>query len=279
MTDPADIQAKARRKLQLTRELGRPREERPHPSTGGAAGFPVWRRKEILEDYHNGLPHFINVNEFAMEAKRLNSRSKAWGISFQRVCLIGNYGKNKKLTVMLDVEAGDPNIPNHLVAGTTGDGFAALVGTICSAVENYGDEQRVSLWDNLSSHYSGIVYETVLARGGPTQFNVLPRPAYQPKYGPIEYVICELVNYLKINTRGPVDLDDIEQQIIQAAAGIGPFNNTFAHCGYSENGTYPGVNLPDPPQALDWELLGLPSIDTQAPDWELLGLPDAELHG
>eukprot|EP00536_Pseudo-nitzschia_multiseries_P005773 jgi/Psemu1/13481/gm1.13481_g len=126
---------------------------------------------------------------------------------------------------MLAVETGDPNIPSHLsgsiawprqwvwvqrVAGTTGDSFAAFVGTICSAVEDHGDEWRVFLGDNLR---------------GSTRFNILPQPAYQQKYGPIEYVIYKPINHLKIEG--------------------------------CEHGTYPGVNLPDPPQASDWGLLGL----------------------
>eukprot|EP00536_Pseudo-nitzschia_multiseries_P003642 jgi/Psemu1/8222/gm1.8222_g len=358
MTSPADIRAKARRKLQLTRELGCPREERLHPSKGGVAGFLVRHQKEIL-DYHNELlapaskatiyqwireihPRKMTGNNDKTELvgkdlsllvlciivhpqalldemvmfiynkggglhsrqlishrlQDLDVTQKKLGIQaykayspanmrreylfwhhwlplgvvdiphkhfidhLSKARWIGNYGKNQKLTVMLAVETGDPNIPNHLfgsiawpqqwvwvqrVAGTTGDSSAAFGGTICSAVEDYGDEPRVFLWDNLT---------------GPAQFDILPSPAYQPKYGSFEYVMCQL------------------QQIIQAAAANGPFNNAFTHCGYSEDGAYPGVNLPDPPQALvGWELLGLPNADPQAPNWELLGLPHAKLCG
>eukprot|EP00536_Pseudo-nitzschia_multiseries_P006297 jgi/Psemu1/14892/gm1.14892_g len=205
MTDPTDIRAKTRSKLRLPRQLADNKLIIPHQ----LKELNVTQKKK---------KHLTDIDEFAMEANRVN-RGKSWGISFQRVRLIGNYGKNEKLTVMLPEEAGDSNIPNHLsgsiaqpcrwvwvqrLAGTTGDTFAAFVGMICSAVEDH---------------------------------------AYQPKYRPIEYVICELVNHLKMNTRGQVDLDCMEQQIVQAAAAaaaIGPFNNIFAHCGrYSKDGTYP----------------------------------------
>mmetsp|Transcript_19405 Transcript_19405/g.54076 ORF Transcript_19405/g.54076 Transcript_19405/m.54076 type:complete len:112 (+) Transcript_19405:322-657(+) len=111
------------------------------------------------------------------------------------------------------------------------------------------------MWDNLSSHSAPIVYSTIFDRGkgGPTRYDVVPRPPYQPKYGPAEYIICQLVNHLKINTqRELVDLVDLEQQIYRAAGAIGPFDGTFAHCGYSEDGTYPDVVIPDPPQVPQW---------------------------
>jgi len=85
------------------------------------------------------------------------------------------------------------------------------------------------------------------------RYDVVSHPPYQPKYGPTEYIICQLVNHLKINTqRELVDLVDLEQQIYRAAGAIGPFDGTFAHCGYSEDGTYPDVVIPDPPQVPQW---------------------------
>ena len=42
--------------LQLGRELGQQQQERPHPKRGGAQGYPVWRRREILEQHDAGLP-------------------------------------------------------------------------------------------------------------------------------------------------------------------------------------------------------------------------------
>ena len=228
---------------------------RPLPS--GIAGIP---RKRL-----------IDIDEFAMETKRLNRRN-AWAVSFRRVRSIGNYAKGQKLTVIIAVEAGDPTVPNNLTGsiahprqwvqmsrnpGTTGDAFASFVGSICSSFEGeqrvpQTDDWRVFMWDNLSSHAAPIVYNTIFDREGPTRYNVVPRPPYQPKYGPTEYIICQLVNYLKINTRGELDLVDLEQQIYRAAGAIGPFDGTFAHCGYSEDGTYPGVVIPDPPQVPEW---------------------------
>eukprot|EP00536_Pseudo-nitzschia_multiseries_P008202 jgi/Psemu1/19879/gm1.19879_g len=84
--------------------------------------------------------------------------------------------------------------------------------------------------------------------------------AHQPKYGPIEYVICQLLNHMKVNVTGELDLNQMEQQILVLAAAIGPFDAAFAHCGYSEDGVYPSVEIPINP-------------NTNPPDWGPLGPP------
>ena len=35
-----------------------------------------------------------------------------------------------------------------------------------------------------------------------------------------------------------MSLDEMEAAIYEAAAQVGPFDSTFAHCGYSVDGTY-----------------------------------------
>ena len=204
-----------------------------------------------------GIPRrkFMDVDEFAISHERLNKR-KGWAPSFRRVRAIGNCTKGEKLTVMMAIEPGDPNVPDHLagsiehprrwirirrVAGTTGDDFAAFVDHICSDIEGINhipgtDDDRVFLWDNLSSHYSPIVYQTVEARDGPTTFNILPRPACQPKCGPIECKICDLINNLKLNTHSEINLDKFEQNTLRACGAIGSFDATFAHCSCSLDG-------------------------------------------
>ena len=199
----------------------------------------------------------IDVDEFAVEHKRLN-RSKGWGMSCYRVRTVGNYKKETKLTVILAIEAGDPRLPDEnegsimhprrwikirRVAGTDADAFADFCDGMCGAIEGHmhipgTDDHRVILWDNLRSHMTPIVYQTIEARDGPTRFSILPRPAYQPKYGPIEYKICDLLLHMQYNTDGEMSLDEMEHAINISAAAIGPFNSTFDHCGYSIDGTY-----------------------------------------
>eukprot|EP00536_Pseudo-nitzschia_multiseries_P001412 jgi/Psemu1/3313/gm1.3313_g len=67
---------------------------------------------------------------------------------------------------------------------------------------------------------------------------------------------------MKVAVTGELDLNQKEQQILDLTAAIGPFNATFAHCGYSEDGVYPGVEIPINPNA-------------DPPGWGPLGPPGA----
>eukprot|EP00536_Pseudo-nitzschia_multiseries_P006922 jgi/Psemu1/16454/gm1.16454_g len=166
---------------------------------------------------------------------------------------------NRQLPIGVAVaELGDPELPdkNNLKH------CLALAMDHQRVTETNIDKWRVYFWDNLSSHYSPIVYEAVIGRGGPTQFDILPQLlAYQPKYGPIEYVICQLLNNnMKVNVIGELDLNQMEQQILYSAAATGPFDATFAHFGYSEDGVSPGFDISMNPNAdpHGWESLGPP---------------------
>ena len=200
---------------------------------------------------------FIDIDEFAVEHRKLN-RSKGWGLSCYRVRTVGNYTKDTKLTVILAIEAGDPRLGDgeegstarprrwikvRRVGGTDADAFASFCDEVCSMIEGpmhipITDDHRVLLWDNLRAHMTPIVYQTIEGRGGPTRFSILPRPAYQPRLGPIEYKICDLLLDMQYNTEGKMNLDQMEQAIIDSSARIGPFDSTFEHCGYSETGLY-----------------------------------------
>ena len=50
--DPADLAAKVRRDLGLTRQLEQPRLVLSHPSRGGSRGYDVWYREEQLALAH-----------------------------------------------------------------------------------------------------------------------------------------------------------------------------------------------------------------------------------
>ena len=54
--DPADARALARRRLQLSRELEQTRQALPHPSIGGARGYPLWFRQEELQRHQTRNP-------------------------------------------------------------------------------------------------------------------------------------------------------------------------------------------------------------------------------
>ena len=76
------------------------------------------------------------------------------------------------------------------------------------------------------------MHETVTNRAGPCRSSIVPRPQYHPKFGPIEYKICEVALRIKLKKEADWDMDDLEQQIMDIAMDIGPFETTFLHCGY-----------------------------------------------
>lgn len=368
-TDPADLMAQARREAGLTRELQQPRRATPHPSRGGAAGYPEWYKEEQLLKHQNGeqvdvsassisrwnnrgieryrmtgnhdrtqlvgvdminLVNFINtwpdattdeiaahiyneggdlydrqtiskrlaeleitrkkasteayqaftpenqfkvyvffnlppplgvvtiqrrklidVDEFGLSLEKCN-RTKGWALICYRVRKEGHYKDGNKLTCLLAIEPGDHRLPAHQRGslqnprrwvrcvqngGTTVEVFRDFCDYICSDIEQNRipgtDDHRVFLWDNLRAHHSAYVNQTVTGREGPCQFTIVPRPPYQPKYGPIEYKICDLTHDVRYKKESQWNLARLEQEVRRAAQRIGPFDTTFQHCGYN----------------------------------------------
>jgi transposase len=172
-----------------------------------------------------------------------------------RVRKPGFYTKDTKLTVICGVEPGDPTLPPHVTgsitrprrwirvndfAGTNQVEFASFVDYVLTDIEtnpvpNGNDDSRLLLWDNLAAHLTALVYQTVQGRPTPNVFEIVARPPYQPKYGPIEYIFCELGDELRRRSRPHWTINTLRQEIIQILSSIGhdgKLNNTFAHCGY-----------------------------------------------
>ena len=106
------------------------------------------------------------------------------------------------------------------------------------------DDVRNVLFDNLCSHLAPIVAQTIEVRppGSNTTFISIARPPYQPKYGPIEYKICDLVETVGRQTTREWTTADLEQALVREAARLSlntrSFDNTFDHCGYTVDGVY-----------------------------------------
>jgi hypothetical protein len=66
----------------------------------------------------------------------------------------------------------------------------------------------------------------------PHQFSIVARLQYHPKFGPIEYEICELTNILCMKKELTWMMQDLENAIYQATALIELFDSTFVHSGY-----------------------------------------------
>jgi hypothetical protein len=72
----------------------------------------------------------------------------------------------------------------------------------------------------------------VTGRDSPCQFSIVARPQYHPKFGPIEYKICELTNILRMRKQSNWMMQTLENEIYATAASIETFDSTFVHCGY-----------------------------------------------
>jgi hypothetical protein len=201
---------------------------------------------------------FIDVDEFGVELNRCN-RTRAWAVENFRIRKAGHYARTEKLTVLIGIEPGDPRLPANILGsienpgrwiqvmrgtGTTIQVFDDFIKSINTSIENRVaanpafpmDRHRVYLWDNLNSHLSPLIAQTLYGHIGDCRFTSVPRPPYQPKYGPIEYKICDLVHQLQIESKPEWDTATLEQEIYAAATRIGGFDATFDHCGYSVDG-------------------------------------------
>ena len=123
-----------------------------------------------------------------------------------------------------------------LHAETTAFAFADFVDEIQQSLANnplpngIGNPPRFFLWDNLRSHLAPIVFQTVADSG---LHEIIPRPPYCPKDGPIEYFFCQVVCELRNRLHAIHTLQDLIQQIHSVVGQIGGVDATFAKIGYA----------------------------------------------
>jgi hypothetical protein len=72
----------------------------------------------------------------------------------------------------------------------------------------------------------------VTGRAGPSNFSIVRRPPYHPKYGPIKYKICEVMGKIWLKKEEDWDMNRLEHEIMLAAYQIISFDTSFQHCGY-----------------------------------------------
>jgi transposase len=194
----------------------------------------------------------VDADECAFELTKTNRSSGHAGVGI-RIRKPGFYTKDSKITVIAAIEPGDPNVPDHLdgslarprrwfVAndseGTTAIQFCEFLETVlleCEGSGSFVDLHRVFLWDNLRSHLAPVVHQTVEGRPSNNVFRIVPRPACAPKYGPIEYIFCQLGDRLRERANHTWTNAILRQEIINVLGSLGTdgrFNQTFAHCGY-----------------------------------------------
>jgi len=214
-----------------------------------------WEQPPPLGVFQISRRRFIDIDEAGFEITRVN-RVFGHAITSVRIRKMGHYTRDTKLTVILGIEAGDPDLeadetgstenPRRWIRvsenkGTSAVDFASFCNEICTDVEQHpcgnNDRDRIMLWDNLSSHHSPLV--THRGRNqipdAPTRWSIVPRPPYQPQFGPIEYIFCEIACELKRVAQPDWDTARMGQEILNIAGSIGrggSFDRTFEHCGY-----------------------------------------------
>jgi transposase len=162
----------------------------------------------------------------------------------------GNYDRGTfKLTIILAIETGDPDIPAGDIGSISNPRVWARVttepGTSAEAyrifVEHVLDTYNVAanpalrrtlIHDNLTSHRAPEVYEAIRERG----HRVVCRPPYRPQDGPVEYAINQVCLNL---TKRWSEVNDLEtmQTVIEEIIdnNITGIDETFFHCGYIWN--------------------------------------------
>ena len=195
----------------------------------------------------------IDVDEFGVTLEKCN-RTRGWAVKVHRVRKDGHYHHGVKITVIFAIEPGDPALPPHVrgsldrprrwirclrAVGTTTNIFRDFCDYVCTDIETNNvpgtDAHRVFIWDNLTAHHSAYVHTTVTNRFGPSQFSIVARPPYHPKYGPIEYKICEVMEKIRLKKEEDWNMNRLEHEIMVAAHQIRRFDETFLHCGYQWN--------------------------------------------
>ena len=205
----------------------------------------------------HGVPRhrLIDIDEACFCLKKIE---KKYGRAFTscRVRDTGNYRRGGRgINLLMAVEPGDPNLPPNQLGSTTHprvwykvtEGnvdqflYADFINEICTDIEENplpSDNERIFLWDNLALH--GTAYVSYMLEMRPTRhlhrFIAIPRPPYQPKYAPIEYVFCQISNELAKLTSDNDNLDDLRRNVTNICTVIGhngSMDRTFQHCGYT----------------------------------------------
>jgi transposase len=206
----------------------------------------------------NGIQRrrLIDVNECALSIEPTTNRKTAGRSHTTTIRLRkpGHYPKGKKLMVIFFLEPGDPSLhPNqdgsiqnprrwfytYEDGGTNSTIFSEKVDLVLQSLEASNrpvDQHRVFLWDNLRSHLTNQVCQTVYARPSPNWFAFVARPPYMPKYGPSEYAFAELGYRLRQNCQDDWTYATLRQEVNQILGPTigrgGSFDALFQHCGY-----------------------------------------------
>ena len=195
----------------------------------GVQGTP---RKLMMDMDECGLMLSIASRTFGHAVKHLRVRKK------------GNYCRDTKVTVILAIEPGDPDIPDgrpgsltnprrwfrvNLVQGTTAEEFSSFV--LDDIVGSFEDNEpsRTMMWDNLNSHLDPNLYDQLFIHG----HRPICRPPWNPSDGPIEWVFNQLGCWLRMMAHEIDNFDQLMNAVEIILTNLTGFNETFVKCGYT----------------------------------------------
>jgi transposase len=199
----------------------------------------------------HGIPRrqLIDADEFGLHLNAANRKygSAPVGLKIRKP---GNYDRGTfKLTIILAVETGDPDIPAGVIGSVSNPRIWARVttepGTSAEAyrifVEHVLDTYNVAenpalrrtlIHDNLTSHRAPEVYEAIRERG----HRVVCRPPYRPQDGPVEYAINQVCLNLTKRWSKVTDLETMQTVVEEIIDNdITSIDETFLHCGFIWN--------------------------------------------
>jgi hypothetical protein len=109
-------------------------------------------------------------------------------------------------------------------AGTTINISCDFCDYVCRDIETNNipgtNAHRIFIWDNLVAHHSAYVHSTVTNHDGPSLFSIVARPPYHPKYSPIEYKICEVMEKIRLKKEDDWNMNCLELEIALATHQI-----------------------------------------------------------
>ena len=184
------------------------------------SNFPLGVRDSFLDE-------FLDIDECGISIQVVN-RSSGKAYLNIRVREEGPYERTQKWSLILAIRPdGGRWFRFSKDQGTTAVVFNDFLR---HQILPTLDAPTTFLWDNLKSHHSPLVVNTVNTHGG--GHRILARPNYRPQDGPIEYVNNQLITSLRIHCYDISTEDELVAIMPVLIANLSGFRETFEHCGY-----------------------------------------------
>ena len=126
-------------------------------------------------------------------------------------------------------------IPSVQGIGTTTVVLNDFINRICTNIKINPipdtDDNRILVWDNLTSQHSAYVHQTVMGCTG-NRFSIVACPQYHLKIAPIYYKIYDLTANVTNLESAEWDMAQLEQELGSSTHKIRPFDSNFWRCGY-----------------------------------------------